>query len=268
MTASAQGQDRSVFQPVTSWDGCSFGIVKATEDLDLTDATFAQNWANLKDAGIPRGAYHFLHPGQDGTAQARHFLTVVKARGLEAGDMLWCDSETPAGTADECTLAFLREAAALAPAGVITGTYCNHVTGQLLRKTAAEFPELWFAWPSGTAPPAELYAPWKAWRLWQYGEKPFGDGNVDLDAYNGTEAELHAWLHPPVSDGKVVHWRTFGLWSLAREAEAHGTTPGEMIRLAAEAGHVYKDPMKRYVAAADWDKHVPARTILYAPERP
>ena len=66
---------------------------------------------------------------------------------------------------------------------------------------------------------------------------------------------------------RVVHWRSMGLWSLAHEAAAHGTTPAEMIALAAKAGHVYGPAMKKYVAAGDWDKRLPAGTWLFAPER-
>ena len=252
MTASAQGQDRSVYQPVTGWDGLAFGIVKATEATTLTDATFAANWAALKKAGLPRGAYHFLHPAEDAVTQARHFHAVVSAAGLAAGDMLWCDSETVAGNADEATLAFLDELRSLAPAGVVTGTYSNHAAGSLLHRTAAAYPDLWFAWPSPVAPSASFVAPWKTWRFWQWGEGKLGDGEVDLDAYNGTEDELRAWLHPaPV---RVEHWRSLGLWSLAHEASAHSTTPAEMIHLAAAAGHVYGPAMRAYVAAGDFEQ--------------
>ena len=41
---------------------------------------------------------------------------------------------------------------------------------------------------------------------------------------------------------RVVHWRSLGLWSLAHEAAAHGTSPAEMIHLAAVAEHVTCNP--------------------------
>ena len=66
---------------------------------------------------------------------------------------------------------------------------------------------------------------------------------------------------------RVVHWRSMGLWSLAPEAAAHGTTPAEMIALAAKAGHTYGPAMRAYVAAGDFARRLPAGTILYAPER-
>src|SRR5215467_2433878 len=147
MVASAQGVDISNWNPTETpagLAGLSFAICKATEALNFTDPSFAANWAAIKTAGIARGAYHFLHPDLDGATQAKYFIAAVKARGLAAGDMLWCDSETVDPRADVCTLAFLRECVTLAPPGVIVGTYTDHVVGQTLHQTAAAFPNLWF----------------------------------------------------------------------------------------------------------------------------
>lgn len=262
MVATAKGQDRSSYQPVASWGGLSFGICKATEGLTWTDPAFARNWRHLD--GMMRGVYHFLHPDQDGAAQARHFMSVVTPRGLAAGDMLWCDSETPHSDVDAVTLAFLREAARLAPPGVKIGTYANHNVGQALHKTAATFPDLWFAWPSKTAPPAALYAPWKGWRIWQYGFGALNGGTVDLDAYNGTAEQMHAWLHPVITT-KVVTWRPTWPVTLAQAARRHHTTPEIMLALARNARHAYRPAMKAYIAKGDWNALLPYAVLLYAP---
>src|SRR5690348_12037046 len=92
-TVRAIGEDRSDFQAIFGWTGLDFGFAKATEGLSWVGKTFAANWANLKKAGIPRGAYHFLHPSEDPKAQAQHFLNIVKAQGIVDGDMLVVDSE-------------------------------------------------------------------------------------------------------------------------------------------------------------------------------
>jgi lysozyme len=261
MVASAQGQDRSSYQPVVPWTGLSFGIAKATEGTAITDPSFARNWRAL--SGSMRGAYHFLHPDENGVTQAQHFMSAVKPQGLVAGDMLWCDSELPAGNADAVTLAFLREAASLAPTGVIVGTYTNHNVGQSLKQTAATFPDLWFAWPSRTAPPQGLYAPFKGWRIWQYGIGALSGGTVDLDAYNGTAAQMHAWLHPAIT--KVNKWIAMPGTTLALAARRHSTTPAIMLSLATAAGHVYRPAMRAYIAAGDWNAKLPPGVLLYAP---
>lgn len=208
---SAQGIDVSNWQPdetPAKLAGLQFAIAKATESTYFTDGNFAANWAAMTAAGIARGAYHFLHPDTDGAAQARYFWSVVSPHGVKAGDMLWCDSETSSPSADSCTHAFLTELHALAPAGVVIGTYTNEAVGQTLHTTAAAFPVLWFAWPSTNTPatpgPAQ-YAPWPKWLFWQWGIR-----GIDQDAFNGTPADLTAYLHPaapappPVPAGDVT----------------------------------------------------------------
>lgn len=193
---SAQGIDISNWNPAETpagLAGLQFAIAKATESTYFADGKFAGNWAAMTAAGVARGAYHFLHPDTDGAAQARYFWSVVAPHGVRAGDMLWCDSETSSPSADSCTHAFLTELRILAPAGVLIGTYTNEAVGQTLHQTAAAFGVLWFAWPSTNTPatpgPAQ-YAPWGGWKFWQWGVR-----GIDQDAFNGTPADLTAYLH-------------------------------------------------------------------------
>jgi GH25 family lysozyme M1 (1,4-beta-N-acetylmuramidase) len=248
--------------------GLSFGYARATSWNGTTigpDPDFAHNWAQMKEAGLHRGAYHFLLTTVSPVTQAGYFVARVKECGLEPGDMLVCDSELPVAEADDATAAFCAKVGELAGTSCPVLVYTDHDTGQHLT-SCTRWP-LWIAWPQpgATAPAADIVAPWKDWRFWQAGEV----GSTDADVWNGTDTELQAWLDtflPPATAG-VKRWRTLGLWSLNKEAADHGTTPLEMIQLAAKEGHVYKDPMKRYIAAADWERHVPRLTVLYAPER-
>lgn len=190
---SAQGEDRSDYQPAGPWTGLDFGIAKATEGTGWTGTTFAANWAALKAEGKVRGAYHFLRPDQDPVAQADHFMDTVLAHGLQAGDMLWSDCEVASPNADRVNVAFLTRVAARAAQagvhGVITGTYTDHAVGQGLARTAAAFPVLWIAWPSPVAPDAAFIAPFRRWAFWQWGQR-----GVDKDAFNGSPADLAAWV--------------------------------------------------------------------------
>lgn len=234
---SARGRDVSDFEPVqavSSWAGYAFGIAKATEGLSWTAKTFPANWANLEAcvtsrSDFPlRGAYHFLHPGQDPAAQARHFVSVVKAAGLLPGDMLACDSELLAGViaavsgegseelpltigmmprrasltvtaadlalslaaVDAATLAFCDQVRALAGPHHPIVVYTMHAVGRHLARTAAKYP-LWLAWPSAAPPPAAMVAPWKSWLLWQDSWSSPGGG--DGDRFSGDVAALAAW---------------------------------------------------------------------------
>lgn len=61
-----------------------FCFIKATEGTNHIDSRFHQNWRDSKNAGIPRGAYHYFNPSKPGLKQARHFLREVR---LEPGDL-------------------------------------------------------------------------------------------------------------------------------------------------------------------------------------
>lgn len=96
--SDAAGEDRSNYQAIGPWKQ-NFGMCKATESVNFQDPTFAQNWENLKTAGIPRAAYHFFHPAVNASDQAKYFVDYVKAHGLEEGDGLAIDAEITVGGA-------------------------------------------------------------------------------------------------------------------------------------------------------------------------
>src|SRR5262245_47120900 len=79
MSYKVRGVDVSAHQGAIDWrtlksDGVSFAFIKATEGGDFTDAEFASNWRESRNAGIPRGAYHFLTQCRTGLEQAKHFI--------------------------------------------------------------------------------------------------------------------------------------------------------------------------------------------------
>lgn len=61
-----------------------FAFIKATEGLGRVDDAFRRNWFNVKQAGIPRGAYHFFISSKSGKAQAENFIETIR---LEKGDL-------------------------------------------------------------------------------------------------------------------------------------------------------------------------------------
>ncbi len=84
------GIDASVHVGTIDWEvvaaaGHTFAFVKATEGMDLKDAAFDQNWAQIKAAGLIRGAYHFYVTEDDPAKQAAFFIDNVV---LEPGDLL------------------------------------------------------------------------------------------------------------------------------------------------------------------------------------
>lgn len=187
MTDSAQGIDVSSYQPrlaAADLAGLDFCFAKATDGAYGSDPNFAANWDVIKAAGRFRGAYHELRA--DAVAeQAAHFLAVVRAAGLEPGDMLAVSVSDYSGVTDADAKGFL-DAVKAATGGrnpVICYTDLSVAAGL---GSCAGYP-LWIAWPSQTAPAS--VAPWSSWRLWQWDET-----GLDQDAYNGTAAEMAAWI--------------------------------------------------------------------------
>ena len=68
------GIDVSKYQGDIDWNsvygsGVKFAWIKATEGGDRVDDKFEQNWTRAKEAGLPRGAYHFAYWCRSGEDQ-------------------------------------------------------------------------------------------------------------------------------------------------------------------------------------------------------
>jgi len=224
---SAQGKDISNFQgvePASFWSGYQFGFAKATEGTTFLDGTFPGNWRNMKVEGIHRGAYHFFHPALDPIAQAKFFVNYVQKQGLEPGDMLVADVEITSGnvftrllgrkprrnnliqrpvslgTVNVAARAFLDEVKNLVGTKFPILVYSNLSVGSQL-SSCTGYP-LWIAWPSSSAP--GNVSPWGKWTFWQWGIA----GGIDRDAFNGTAADLRAFIDSyanPQSTGPYRH---------------------------------------------------------------
>ena len=198
VAANAKGIDVSNFGGEFNWagtSGLSFGICRASQGLGAAgtnspDPFLAWNWPRIKAKGLARGAYHFLDPGLSGAAQASYFVQTVSKVGLETTDMLWLDNETagssPAAVA-ACARDFMAKLVALRPhnpCGVYS--FFNFITSGNCAGLGL-YP-LWLAIFQSATPTAP--APWHAWKFWQSGEA----SSHDNDVFNGTPAELTAWI--------------------------------------------------------------------------
>jgi GH25 family lysozyme M1 (1,4-beta-N-acetylmuramidase) len=196
--ADAAGIDVSNFDGDFDWagtSGLSFGICRATQGLGASgtnspDPFLSWNWPRIKAKGLARGAYHFLNPDLSGAAQASYFVDTVSAVGLETTDMLWLDNETAgASPADVaiCACDFMAKLVSLRPhnpCGVYS--FFDFVTTGNCAGLAS-YP-LWLAIYQQATPSAP--APWSQWKFWQSG----GTSNHDNNVFNGTAAELSAWI--------------------------------------------------------------------------
>lgn len=186
------GIDVSNWQGTVNWanyakDGIKFAFAKATEGTSFKDAQFARNWRGMKSNDIVRGAYHFGHPRNSATAEANHFLSAVRAQGLQDGDLLVLDLEVSDSRSASHVASWAR-------------TWCEHVRKETGTKpvlyTFLSFARggycaglggypLWIAAPSYRAghPPVPV-GPWKEWKFHQYSSNP-----IDKNVFNGTSKD-------------------------------------------------------------------------------
>lgn len=76
--------------------GFAGAFMKASEGINVKDASFARNWAETRKNGIVRGAYHFFRPQHDGMAQAQNLLNSMGQ--LQPDDLpVTCDLEVMDG---------------------------------------------------------------------------------------------------------------------------------------------------------------------------
>jgi lysozyme len=283
---SAQGFDVSNYQGKFDWaatTGMSFGVYRVTQGLGANtnspDPDAPWNNAQISAKGLVRGAYHFFDPNLSGQAQAEYFVKQLSLIGLNDSDMLWLDHETagasPAATS-AAALAFMTELDKLRPnnpRGVYT--FISFATGGHCAGLG-KWP-LWIAYPSAAAPAPP--APWSAWKFWQYGLR----NGVDTDAFNGTAAQLKAWVasyspaaprpsapqpaapQPVAKQPAAQPYNAPGNTSITTLAKQHGETVAQLIWLTAtNRPQGFGLGETAYIAAGNWDALMPAGMTVWA----
>ncbi len=91
---STHGIDVSRYQRKIEWEDVvqmrdkgqriSFAIAKSTEGTTIVDPTFKQNWNQMHEHNLMRGAYLYFHPNRKAAEQAQFF---IKHTELESGDL-------------------------------------------------------------------------------------------------------------------------------------------------------------------------------------
>ena len=188
------GIDVSHHQDNIDWDAVKamqvknirigFAFIKATEGLGRVDNAFRRNWLNVKQAGIPRGAYHFFISSKSGKAQAENFIETIN---LEKGDLPpVLDIETANGASVEDLqqrvkdwLDIVQQFYKVKPI-IYTNVdfYENFLAGKF-----DDYP-LWVAHYLVQDKPRIQ----RNWIFWQHNEKGHVNGidaNVDFNVFNG-----------------------------------------------------------------------------------
>jgi len=176
--------------------GVVFAYIKASEGKFTKDPLYANNYAGLKQNQILCGAYHFFYPQLDAQAQASNFLSVVTQ--LTAGDLPPVldvevsgeQSPSDIATAMQQWLDNVQQNLGRTPVIYASTSFWNTALGG----TAAfsGYP-LWVAEYTSNPSP-KIPAGFVDYVFWQYsqsGSVPGIAGNVDLDWFQGSPADLN-----------------------------------------------------------------------------
>lgn len=195
------GIDVSYYQGAINWAqvkgaGIKFAIIRVSDGTGFMDPKFESNWAGSKAQGVVHGTYQFFRPGQSATAQADIVINNLRKVGFGAKDIPpVLDVEVTDGQSNDKIAAGIR-------------TWVSRVTAALGRKPLVyTSPGFWSSRGNPTIKGTSLWvahwgvscpnAPstWPGWEFWQYsatGRVPGIVGDVDLDKFNGTLAELQS----------------------------------------------------------------------------
>ena len=201
--AYADGIDVSHWQGTINWSkvkaaGMQFAFMKATESTTYTDTQLATNWAGVQAAGLYRGAYHFARP-KVGTAPAQAKYFVSKVGSFQGAGTLppVLDLEASGGLGVTAlrswTASWLQTVEQLTgrtPIIYVSPAFWEHYLGN---STAFTRYPLWIAHYGVTTP--RVPGGWPTWTFWQRtssGTVSGISGNVDMNRFNGTTAQLAA----------------------------------------------------------------------------
>ncbi len=205
-----QGIDISRWQTNIDWQavraaGTRFAFIKATEGGDHSDPRFRENWNGARAAGIPTSAYHFVYwcrPAHEQAAwfvqhipQTQDALTLPPVLDVEwNGHSRTCPKKVSRETAIEKMRVMLR--ALEAHTGRRPIIYTDISFHRDVLEGVTEFDAYPFWIRSTAARPEERYNQ-RRWEFWQFtttGRVPGIKGNVDRNAFYGSEQEFQAWV--------------------------------------------------------------------------
>jgi lysozyme len=203
--SGVQGADVSKWQGNFDWKAANvtFGFARISDGTNYIDSYFDANWANMKAAGVLRGAYQFFRPGQNATTQAN--MMVAKVGKLGPGDLPCVidveatDGQSAATIASKVKtwLEIVEQGTGKKPI-IYTGPYFWQ---DKVGTTAFSGYPLWIAHYGATCP--SIPDGWSKWTFWQY-----CDGNTqyctngkgwDRNVFNGSHAELKALANASVA---------------------------------------------------------------------
>lgn len=227
------GVDVSVYEPNVDWralraQGFRFALIRATSSTGYVDPKFAEHWAGAREAGILRGAYHYLFGGLDAKKQAQFFIDTVGADKGELPPIVDLEDayneDVPNNKLISTCKAFLdiiEPAFGRTPVVYSRRTYLEpRVSINGKAPDWAKDYDLWIAqYPFEFDPDRmpNVNMPkqpngWKDWKFWQYSENAIVEGvtdeinrptKIDLNWFRGSEVELYQFANVQPAEEKT-----------------------------------------------------------------
>ncbi len=195
-TSEVRGIDVSKWQgfdidwPRVAVAGYSFVFLRSSVSL-RRDETYELNYKKAGEAGLLRGAYHYLSSQQRADDQSRLFEKIVNDIGPLELPMV-CDVEESGLTLDDIR-DFVQTLTVPRPMIYTSGYKWELCTGNT--RWGSQY-ALWVAHYTGRASPY-LPIPWSSWAFWQHSDEGRVDGIkyfVDLNRFNGTLEQLRTFV--------------------------------------------------------------------------
>jgi lysozyme len=200
------GIDISKYQGTIDWrevrrGGVSFAYIKATEGGDHHDETFLINWLAARDAGVPRGAYHFYYwcrPAREQVAWFKEHVPVDPTALPPVLDVEWtpysktCRKRPSKSEVLREMRIFLEELERYYGKKPMIYTSVD-LHRDVLVGQFREYP-MWVRSVAGY--PSTKYTK-RHWTLWQFtgtGRVRGVDGEVDRNVFAGTREQFQQWV--------------------------------------------------------------------------
>ena len=197
---TVRGIDVSEHQGEIDWDavaadGVEFAYIRVSDSLSRMDPYFERNWQEAGRVGLLRGVYQYFRPSQDPVAQAQVLLDAMGPIGPDILPPMF-DIETDSNQTDavvsaraQVWLEMVENATGVRP---IVYTYPSFWAENDFEGNWSDY-LLWIANYEVECP--LVPDDWNRWAFFQYSSTGAVDGisgNVDLNDFNGSYAELQA----------------------------------------------------------------------------
>ncbi|WP_052676062.1 glycoside hydrolase family 25 protein [Paenibacillus sp. IHBB 10380] len=229
-SSNARGIDVSHWQGVINWqqvraEGHVFAFIKASEGKSVKDKKFIANVQGATMAGLLVGAYHFSRAASpaDVKAEVDYFLTVTDPVEDSMKLPFVLDIETNEAGSRTNTVKtvrawvdYFKQRTGIFP---MIYTFPNFIDTSLDDSSFRDI-KLWYAYYNKDSSPNDRGG-WKEWEFLQYsssGTVKGISGNVDMNEYKGSEAQLRAAYdpkttipsEPPEVEPKPPQWKETG----------------------------------------------------------